>query len=431
MGRGTKLLTVKTNRVRRWRTLIRSKLMKMKPVSLLYLGVLAALSGTAQGGTITVGTVAELQNAVATANSLGGNTTISVRDGTYTLSDTLYVNAPNVAIVGQSGDRTKVIIQGDAMSGSAKVKNLIRVAGKSFQIRDLTLQKSGWHLLQITGESDADNAVVRNVIFRDAYEQMLKGSIDQSNYNNTADNGLVENSLFEYTAGIGPQYYIGGIDVHGGKNWVVRNNVFRSIISPSQTVAEHAIHFWNHAAGMVVEKNVIINCDRAIGFGLDGRGASGGVIRNNMIYHAANAGQFADVSIYLVESPGTQVYNNTIFMENSYPRSIEYRFASTSNVLIANNLTNKPIMARDGATGTVSSNVTTASSSWFVNPTQGDLHLATANSSVVDRGQAVVGLVDDFDGNPRPQGTGIDIGAHEWGSNATTISPPSNLRIQN
>ena len=65
--------------------------MNMKPVSLLYLGVLAGLSGTAQSGTITVGTAAELQNAVATANSLGGNTTISVRDGTYTLNDTLYV----------------------------------------------------------------------------------------------------------------------------------------------------------------------------------------------------------------------------------------------------------------------------------------------------------------------------------------------------
>ena len=84
--------------------------MNMKPVSLLYLGVLAGLSGTAQSGTITVGTAAELQNAVATANSLGGNTTISVRDGTYTLNDTLYVNAPNVAIVGQSGDRTRVVL---------------------------------------------------------------------------------------------------------------------------------------------------------------------------------------------------------------------------------------------------------------------------------------------------------------------------------
>lgn len=403
--------------------------MNFKPIYLACLGILTGTTGIAQGETIIVSTMAELQNAITTANSLGGNTTILVQDGTYTLSNTLNVNTPNVTIAGQSGDRTKVIIQGDAMSADARIKNLIRVAAKNFTISDLTLQKSGWHLLQIAGETDADNTVVRNIIFRDAYEQMLKGSIDQNNYNNTADNGLIENSLFEYTAGIGPQYYIGGIDIHGGKNWIVKNNVFRSIISPSQTVAEHAIHFWNHAADMVVEKNTIINCDRAIGFGLDGRGASGGIIRNNMIYHAASTGQFADVSIYLVESPGTQIYNNTIFMENSYPRSIEYRFTSTSDVLIVNNLTNKPITARDGATGTVGSNVTTASSSWFVNPTQGNLHLTTANSNIVDAGQVVVELTEDFDSNQRPQGGGIDIGADEWLINHSAPNSPENLRI--
>jgi hypothetical protein len=88
------------------------------------------------------------------------------------------------------------------MSPSSQVKNLIRVSAKNFKISDLTLQKSGWHLLQIAGESDADNVVVRNVIFRDAYEQMLKGSMYPNNYSNTTDNGLVENSLFEYSAGI-------------------------------------------------------------------------------------------------------------------------------------------------------------------------------------------------------------------------------------
>ena len=139
--------------------------MNMKPVSLLYLGVLAGLSGTAQSGTITVGTAAELQNAVATANSLGGNTTISVRDGTYTLSDTLYVNAPNVAIVGQSGVRTRVVIQGDAMSSSAKVGNVIRVAASNFQLSDVTLQKSKWHLIQFAAENNAGYPVVKNCIY--------------------------------------------------------------------------------------------------------------------------------------------------------------------------------------------------------------------------------------------------------------------------
>ncbi len=400
-------------------------------LSFLGLGVLVGTVGTAYGGTITVGTVAELQNAVSTANSLGGNTTIVVRDGTYTLSDTLYVNAPNVAIVGQSGDRTKVIIQGDAMSSSAKVGNVIRVAASNFQLSDVTLQKSGWHLIQIAGETNADAPVIKNCILRDAYEQIVKVSQDAANPNVTSDNGLVENCIFEYSAGIGPQYYIGGIDAHGTKNLIVRNNTFRNIISPSGSVAEFAIHFWDlPSSNNIVEKNLIINCDRGIGFGMDGRGNTGGIIRNNMIYHAANAGSYADTSIALTESPNTQVYNNTIFMENSFPWAIEYRFASTQNVLIVNNLTNKPIQNRDGAAGTIAKNVTNAMGTWFVNRSSGDLHLASAVSTVVDMGQVISGLSNDFDGQSRPQGMGIDIGADEF-LTGTTLQSPTNLRIVN
>lgn len=393
-------------------------------------GLIATGLANAQATSVTVSNAAELQNAVAAANSAGGNRTILLQDGTYTLSDTLYVNAPNVIIAGQSGVRENVVVQGDAMSSAAVVKNLIRVAASGFQVNNLTLQKSGWHLLQIAGESNSDNAVVRNVIFRDAYEQMLKVTIDQSNYSISADNGLVENSLFEYTSGTGPQYYIGGIDAHGAKNWVVRGNTFRNIISPSVTVAEFAVHFWNGSANNIVERNAIIDCDRGIGFGMDGRPNSGGLIRNNMIYHAANAGSYADTSIALTESPNTQVYNNTIFMENSFPWAIEYRFTSTQNVLIANNLTNKPIMSRDAATATVATNVTNAAKAWFVNAVAGDLHLASAVSNIVDTGQVVSGLNDDFDSQSRPSGATVDIGADEFVV-APVLLAPSNLRIVN
>ena len=157
--------------------------------------------------TITVSTAAELQNAVSTANNLGGNTTIVVRNGTYTLSDTLYVNAPNVAITSQSGDRAKVVIQGDAMSSNAKIGNVIRVAASNFQLSDVTLQKSRWHLIQIAGETNADAPVIKNCILRDAYEQLVKISQDPTKPNVTSDNGLIENCIFEYSAGIEPQYH--------------------------------------------------------------------------------------------------------------------------------------------------------------------------------------------------------------------------------
>ncbi|MBT8440029.1 MAG: right-handed parallel beta-helix repeat-containing protein [Gammaproteobacteria bacterium] len=394
------------------------------PVAVLFAGL-----GIAQAATITVNNEAELRTAVDVANSSGGNTIILVSDGVYTLTDTLYINAPNVTLSGKSGNRANAIIQGDAMSANANVGNLLRVTGSGFKLNGLTLRRSGLHLIQIVGEANADSPEITDCVMQDAYEQMMKVSIDPGNLTISADYGLVENCLFEYTAGIGPQYYIGGIDAHGAKHWVIRNNTFLNIISPNTDFAEHAVHIWNGSADNLVEKNLIVNCDRGIGFGLGDRGNSGGVIRNNMIYHAANRGDFADVGIALENSPETSVYNNSIFMEHNYRSAIEYRFPGTTNVTITNNLTNKEITLRDGASGTISNNLTTASRDWFVNVSDGDLHLASSVSAVVDMGLVISDLTDDFDSQSRPQGAGFDIGADEYSSNLAPPKPPTNLHI--
>jgi hypothetical protein len=59
-------------------------------------------------------------------------------------------------------------------------------------------------------------------------------------------------------------------------------------------------------------------------------------------------------------------------------------------------------------------NVTGARQQWFVDTAGGDLHLVAAISTVVDRGVTIAGLQDDIDGDPRPMGRGVDIGADEW-----------------
>ncbi len=389
--------------------------------------ILDSTSSQEKPTSILAANTADLQNAVSQANNSGGNITIYLQNGTYTLNDTLNITAPGIKISSQSGDRTKVIIQGDKMASSASVQAIFNVFSSNFEVHDITLQRCGTHLIQIHGENNADNPKIVNCILRDAYEQLLKVTVDPNNTSVASDNGLVEGCLFEYTAGIGPQYYIGGIDAHSSKNWIVRGNSFKNIISPSVAVAEYAVHFWNHSADNTVENNTIINCDRGIGFGMENRGNTGGTIRNNMIYHDASSGQYADVAIALTESPDTQVYNNTIYMENDFPWAIEYRFSSTRNVSITNNLSNKLIKNRDNATGTVTSNITDAAYSWFQDVPNGNLHLVSPISQVIDNGLAVTELTIDFDGEKRPQGNGIDIGADEYLDASSNPSEPDQV----
>ncbi len=370
-------------------------------------------SNFAFAASIHVRDVRDLERAVRFANKTGGNTTIELADGIYTLSRGLNIRAPNIAIVGRSEDPDKVVIQGDAMRPDAQVGNVITVNADGFLLDGITLQKSRYHLIQIKGENDADGVTIRNCILKDSYQQLFKVTKGPKNTGIASDNGIVEDCVFEYSAGVGPQHYIGGIDAHGARDWVVRNNTFRNIISPGRSVAEYAIHFWNGSARNTVERNLIINCDRGIGFGLGQRGNTDGVIRNNMIYHAENRGQFADVGIALHNSPGSRIYNNTIYLAHRYPNAIEYRFPKTTGVLIANNLTNRRIRSLKSGSATLSANITNVDLSTFVNPSIGDLHLQTENREIVDRGEPLPDLFDDYDEQSRPQGDGVDIGADE------------------
>ncbi|MBW1712195.1 MAG: right-handed parallel beta-helix repeat-containing protein [Deltaproteobacteria bacterium] len=383
----------------------------MKKGAWLFVFILVlAQAGAALAQEVVVSDVQQLVAAVDAANG-GGPKTIVLQDGTYSLDQGLWISAEGVTIRSASGNRDAVIIQGQGMYGG--MSHVIWAAASNFTIRDLTLGLVANHAIQVHGDLDADNFTMANCRIIDCYEQLVKVSYNPDNTALGSDNGLVEGCLFEYTAGIGPQYYIGGIDAHNAKNWIVRNNIFIGIRSPADEVAEFAIHFWSNSENTLAEGNLIINCDRGIGFGLGDRAHVGGTIRNNMIYHDASEG-FADVGIDLESTVGAQVYNNTIFQEHSYPSAIEYRWPASTGLLIVNNLTNRPITARDGATATVSNNVTSAQAEWFVEATAANLHLSSPVAGVVDQGLAIEDFTTDFDGNERPQGAGIDIGADEY-----------------
>jgi hypothetical protein len=130
------------------------------------------------------------------------------------------------------------------------------------------------------------------------------------------------------------------------------------------------------------------------------------MIRNNFVQTTR------DVGIGLENVLGVDVYNNSLYTEN-YANSIEYRFSGTSGGEIINNLANGAIVSRDGGSATLASNVASAESSWFMDADSGDLHLTSSASGVVDAGQTVSDVTDDYDSEERPSGSAYDIGGDE------------------
>lgn len=409
--------------------MMRERLQRL--LGLVLAGGLLVLSGVlpaAEAATVTVSTFGELRQAITDASDSTGATTILLRDGTYQIpsGSGLYVTADDVTIRSRSGERENVIIQGLGMEDGAGVSHGFLVGGSNVTIEDLTIRNVRNHGIQVQGEENADNLTVRNLVVQNTGEQMIKGSYNAAAPSAGSDGGLVENCLFEYTAGVGPRWYIGGIDVHNGKDWIVRGNTFRFIQNPgsgTEGPSEHAVHFWSDSANTLVERNTIVDCDRGIGFGLGDRGHRGGIIRNNMISNSGTAA-YADVGIGLENAPDAQVYNNTIYLDGDYANAVELRFAGTTGGFVRNTLTNKAITDRDGGTAARSSNVTDAAAAWFVDTGTGDLHLASEVAGVVDAGEAVEGLTEDIDGSPRPVGGGYDIGAHEYGGTPAPTATP-------
>lgn len=390
----------------------------------------AALPPT-QGTVVAVDTVAELQDAVV---NLVSGTTILIADGTYDLTNTLNIRGVSgVTIRSASGNRDAVVLRGRGMSNTSygDVPHVMAIYDASdVLIADVTLRDAYFHLIQIHGEDDADGFHLYNTRLVDAGEQFVKGSTagPPGPY---ADDGIVECSLFEYTDRARSDY-TNAVDVLAGSGWIIRDNVFRNIRAPEGQLAGPAILMWRNSLNTIVERNLFIECDRAIALGLSSPDANsrdgtttydhqGGVIRNNMIYREGPG----DIGITVNYSRDVEISHNTVIQNGTFPwGTIEYRFGSTS-AHIANNLTDGPIWDRGGAAA-LEGNVTNAGSSWFVDMAAGDLHLTAAAVPAIDTAAATVTVTDDFDGHFRPIGDSADVGADEYGS-AGPI-PPSGFR---
>ena len=366
------------------------------------------------GNVVTVSNEAQLQTAVARLTS---GQTIVISPGIYRLTQTLRVGGrrlTDVALRGATNRRDDVQLVGPGMTnrdfgptpyGIWTGDGVDRLLIANMTIRD-------FYVHPVIFNAGTQSPHLYNVALIDGGEQLLKSNPDP--HGGGVNDAIVEHSLFAFSSSSRDDY-TNAIDVHAGTNWTIRYNWFVNIRAPRGQLAGPAILMWRGSSGTTVDGNRFVNCQREISFGLEPpRSAAderpGGVIKNNMI--ARDPSVQGDAAI-LVGTPATEVLHNTILIAGTYSHAVEYRFAGTTNVAIANNLTDRSIVARDGARAAVHHNVTSAERRMFVNAARGDLHLRSDARIARAAGEWSKDASVDVDGDPRPVGAAPDVGADQ------------------
>ena len=369
-----------------------------------------------KGPIVRVRTEGELQAAV---RNLVSGRTILIEPGTYRLSSTVRIDSgvKDVTIRGRTDSYDDVVLSGRGMSNPDHqgVPHGIWIGNaQRVRIANLTVQDVYYHAIQLDPGFGAQAPHIYNVRLVDSGEQFIKASLTPDG--KAVHDGIVEYSTMEYTS-TARSNYTNGVDVLGGANWIVRWNVFKNIRAPAGQLAGPAVLMWKGSKDSIVEGNLFINVQYGIALGLDPSRAddhSGGIVRNNFFHRTKH--QSGDVGITINNSPRAKVLHNTVILNGTYPNAIEYRFPATTDVEIRYNLTDAVVQLRDGASGTISQNVTNAEPAWF--SVAGDLHLAKTASAAIDRANPHSDVQTDYDGEARPAGAAPDIGADEVSSSA-------------
>lgn len=350
------------------------------------------------GKVVKVSNVQELYRA---ASGVQSGTTIFLQKGTYNLDNLVHIagSKKNIAIRGATGKYEDVVLRGPGLAQNKVRFGIMADQTDGLVIADLTIGWVGAHPIMI--QPPCKNIHIYHCRLVDAGEQFVKAS--SNGKGGGADNGKVEYCLLEYTGNSPANGYTNGVDVHGGKNWIIRHNFFRNIRTSANAANKHvpAVLMWNGAANTICECNTFINCDRAIAFGLDQKkfpDHQGGIIRNNFIWVGKGEVKNVDAGIYVV-SPGTKVLHNTIILNGGYPNAIETRFGVTKNVEVVNNVVDGAIVARDGARMTNIGTVSGAKPAWFRDYRAGDLHLTAGTP--VKPAKAHLNCTEDWDGSRR------------------------------
>jgi hypothetical protein len=389
------------------------------------------------GSTITDVDPSQVGNLTDIVSSAQTGDTIRFASGTYDLDGVyMWISTPGVTLRSASGNRDDVVLD-----GNYQTTEIITVAASDVTIADLTIRRAATHPIHVVSTDGGDtlNTLIYNVHIVDPREQAIKINPNQGGY--FVDGGEIACCHIELTdtgrSNVQPNpggCYTGGVDAHQARGWVIRDNVIEGFWCDTG-LSEHAVHCWRGCRDTLVERNLLLNNARGVGFGLatsgEARtygddpcpGVSGyighydGIVRNNFIFANDSALLSSpdgfDCGICFWSACGARALHNSIVSTGENFSSIEWRFSTSAGVEVTNNIVTHAPRERDGASATVDGNLESAPLSLFVDGQNGDLHLDPGASAAIDQGVALApGLCDDdIDGAPRDADR--DIGADE------------------
>jgi hypothetical protein len=218
--------------------------------------------------------------------------------------------------------------------------------------------------------------------------------------------------------------YIAAIDMMALEDWTFSDNFFRNVKGRNGG-GRAAIFIWVRSRQIVVERNVIIDCDRGVAFGNPGQSTANrdgeqlvyvadGMIRNNFIVGGTDCG----IELWYAER--IKVFNNSIWRpDRNWNRGIRIG-TGTARTDIVNNLVHGEIRL-EGGEAQLRQNLARRLDGYFADPASGNLALAPAATGAIDQGVSLPEVTDDIRGRPRRERP--DLGA--WESN-----PGSNIDEQ-
>ncbi|MBN1675353.1 MAG: FecR domain-containing protein [Kiritimatiellae bacterium] len=392
---------------------------------------------------VDVRTSAELAAAV---RGLRSRTTIRLQPGTYRGQTFVLDNVHDVAVRGATSDFRDAVVLGNGMGKPHEWGNVFAVHNaQNVLFADLSIGESRNHPIQLTGGRQCRAVRLYHCRLFNGGETLLKAGAG-------CDDGVVEYCVFEHDKLDPASGMHGGVDLLEGRDWRIEHSLFRNLTAVAR--AEHAFFYFpavnarDRSAGTVVNGNMFVNCNRAVGFGVTGPGDhENGRISNNFVCYARDyfdrefrkpdgttQREGADAPITLWGSRNTLVLHNTILCNDNFRCAIEVRW-QTEGTRIAGNLADAPIGTRDGGTAQLVHNKLDATPDMFlsfdpgqawqlgapdadgwprvINGEPPDLRLRPSALTTLERIPAC--LDTDFFGVSRSGGAGSVYGAAEAG----------------